>query len=177
MQRLLVIDDEPSICQIVCQVLRERFDAEVEYALRAPEGANRLQAVHFDFALIDVLLMDGSGIDVALIAASENTPVLMTSGHPEMQRKLQQFGFPYLRKPFSLAALSILASQIMAEAADNIRQIQAATAGLRVKLDALNTAMARSRRLLAASRALTQTSAYRTVSVAISGRLLDCLHD
>lgn len=154
MQKLLIIDDEPTICQILSQVLAEAFDATVECALSAPDGANRLISTHFDFALIDVMLVGGSGIDVAAVAAGENTPVLMTSGHPDVQFTLQQCEFPYLRKPFSIAALSIRSAEIMAEGANNIRQVKAATSRLQVNLDQLKAAMARSRRLLDASRAV-----------------------
>jgi DNA-binding NtrC family response regulator len=176
-QKLLVIDDEPSICQILMQSLTEQFDANVECALSAPDGANRLQATHFDFVLIDVMLTGGSGIEVAAIAANENTPVLLTSGHPEVQLQLKQFRFPFLRKPFSLAALSIQAAQIMSEASDNIRQVKAATARLEVNLDALNAAMAQSRRLLAASHAIVRASLYSSLPRVEPGAMQDCLHD
>jgi len=148
MGKFLVVDDEPMICDVVTDCLREWPDAEVDCALNGKLAAQKLRAVHYDLALIDGMLPEISGIALAEIAANENTPVLLLSGHPDQNHAFQTFGYPYLPKPFALTQLLSESKRVIADASENICRVKAAAARMQANTEALKAAVAESQRLL-----------------------------
>ena len=108
-----------------------------------------ITSTRFDLALIDAVLPGVSGIELAELAANENIPALLTSGHPEVCQTLDRFHFPHLKKPFDLDALVAEARSIMRETEENIRRVQSSAAEMRAKTEALKASGAEARRLLA----------------------------
>lgn len=124
MGRILVVDDDVLICELIVNFLEEWADAEVDFELDGKLGARKLQARHFDLALIDGTLPGLSGMHLALIAANENTAALLISGHPAVNDDLERFGFPYLVKPFTLSDLLRECLQVIADPSGNIQRIK-----------------------------------------------------
>jgi DNA-binding response OmpR family regulator len=145
---IIVIDDEQIICEVIGDYFRDGFGMEVDCAHTASEGADMLLQKCYDLALIDATLPGLSGLDLAAVAVNANTPVLLTSGHPEANFKLHQFGYPYLAKPFSLVALRSEAARVIREGRENIERVKASTARMKATAQTLKAAMARSDRLL-----------------------------
>ena len=108
-QRILVVDDEPSILDSVATVLRyEGFDVEPADSGRA--GLAKAQEEGFDLIILDVMLPDLDGFEVTrrLRADGIATPVLFLTakGEPEdMVEGLGVGGDDYVAKPFSLAVV------------------------------------------------------------------------
>ncbi len=108
-QRILVVDDEPSILDSVATVLRyEGFDVEPADSGRA--GLAKAQEEGFDLVILDVMLPDLDGFEVTrrLRADGIATPVLFLTakGEPEdMVEGLGVGGDDYVAKPFSLAVV------------------------------------------------------------------------
>jgi DNA-binding response OmpR family regulator len=150
--KVLLVNDEPMICNLIGEYFRDNLGLMVECAHSGPAGALKLARGRYDFALIDVSLQEISGLDLAALAANGNTPVLLISGHPESNFKLHQFGYPYLPKPFTLDALRVEAARIMDEHAANIARVKASAARMEASRVALQVAMAASDRLLDAVR-------------------------
>jgi two-component system OmpR family response regulator len=107
--RVLVVDDEPSISDLVATVLRyEGFQVEV-----AATGRRALRAVaDFDPALIvlDVMLPDLDGFEVhrRLTAEGRTAPVLFLTARDATEDKVRGLslgGDDYVTKPFSLEEL------------------------------------------------------------------------
>jgi DNA-binding response OmpR family regulator len=111
-------------------------------------GAQMLAGEHFSLVLINGTLAEVSGIELAEIAANENTPALLLSGHPETNDKLKLFGYPYLAKPFTMNRLLAESRKVMAESRENIRQVKAAAAKMLTSSEALKATVAKSHRLL-----------------------------
>lgn len=132
-----VIDDEPMICDLVEDCLRDG-GAEVYSAPSAEAGVTLLASRYFDLALIDVLLQDTSGILVAEIAANRNTPVVLITGHDDTAMRLRQFDFPHLVKPFNLAQLSEAVAAVMADRHRNIRRLTDGLARMHANLAGLD---------------------------------------
>jgi DNA-binding NtrC family response regulator len=103
---------------------------------------------HFDLAIIDVGLPEISGVELATFAANENIPVLLISGHPEINNKLERFDYPYLAKPFGLDKLAAEAVRVIAATGENIRRVKASAEKMRANKEALSAAVAESQRLL-----------------------------
>jgi two-component system OmpR family response regulator len=107
--RVLVVDDEPNISDLVATVLRyEGFEVEV-----AATGRRALRAVaEFDPALIvlDVMLPDLDGFEVhrRLTAEGRTAPVLFLTARDATEDKVRGLtigGDDYVTKPFSLEEL------------------------------------------------------------------------
>ena len=106
--RVLVVDDEPYITDVVTAALRfEGFDIEV-----AATGAQALSMAlpgGFDMIVLDVMLPDLEGIEVChqLRAAGTSTPVLFLTARDTSGDKLAGLasGDDYVTKPFSIDEL------------------------------------------------------------------------
>ncbi len=156
MSTIIVIDDERAICEVIGDYFRDRLGMSVECAHSGCEGADMLAHRCYDLALIDATLPGVSGLDLAAVAVQANTPVLLTSGHPEANFKLHQFGYPYLAKPFSLDALRAETIRVIRESQENIARVKASAARMKATTETLKSAMAKSDRLLDTIRAQQQ---------------------
>jgi DNA-binding response OmpR family regulator len=146
MPKILVIDDDPGVCELITVCFQEWAGTAVDYALDGLLGAQKLQQGHFDLALIDGALPTVSAFQLAGIAANQNTPVLFLSGHPEYTEKLHSFDYPYLAKPFSLDQLLSESRRVIAEASENIRRVKASAARMQANVEALRASIAESKR-------------------------------
>jgi CheY-like chemotaxis protein len=164
---ILVVDDEPLICAAIADFLQIDLDARVECAYSGPEAAEMIAQKSYDLALIDASISGPTGLDLATTAANRNTPVLLLTGHPEINFRLKQFGYPHLAKPFTLDALRIEASLVMIGHVENIARVRQSTARLMADRAALNTAMAESDRLLDAVRRHQQLGRWATAKPVI----------
>jgi DNA-binding response OmpR family regulator len=131
MRQILIVDDESLICNVVADTFHDMPDHEVSIALDGDEGARKLRQTHYDLVVLDALLPKISGMALADIAAAKDIPVLMISGHPDMNEKLEKFGFPYLPKPFSIAQLMTEAGYVISHSEENIRRVKASAARLK----------------------------------------------
>jgi DNA-binding NtrC family response regulator len=103
-QRILVVDDEPAICQLLGQTLRIE-DYQVETAGSTEEALLELETAPFDLAIVDLLLpgMNGLVLAEAIRMLDPHTPVILitaygtasfesVASHPAISH--------YLHKPF-----------------------------------------------------------------------------
>ena len=84
MARVLVVDDEPIVGQVIAQILR-REGHEADAVLCAGDGLQRSREGRFQVALIDIRLPDIDGLDLARRIHSEfpNQRIIIMSGGPE----------------------------------------------------------------------------------------------
>jgi DNA-binding response OmpR family regulator len=129
-------------------------------------GAQMILGERFDLAVIDMLLPDCSGLDIAALAANENLPVLVTAERPETWLELERTTLPFLPKPFDRDELAAKAREILGATAENLRRVKESVARLRATGDTLSAAMAESSRLMQASRAIIQGADRRTAAQA-----------
>ena len=107
--RILVVDDEPYITDLLGAALRfEGF--EVETAATGAEALARAQGGAHDLLLLDVMLPDVPGTDVCRRLRDEGcmTPVLFLTARDATEDKvtgLRAGGDDYVSKPFSLDEL------------------------------------------------------------------------
>jgi DNA-binding NtrC family response regulator len=114
-QRILVVDDEPSIRHLLHQALvEERYD--VETAESALDALAKLADSPFTLAIVDLLLPGLNGLDLAeaIRMLDPGTPViLMTAyGTPAFEGMATHPAIlHYLHKPFALDRLLVLVRQ------------------------------------------------------------------
>ncbi|HEY3943122.1 MAG TPA: response regulator transcription factor [Acidimicrobiales bacterium] len=106
-QRILVVDDEPSITDAVSTALRyEGFEVEVAFSGRTALAS--AQEKPPDLMVLDVMLPDLNGLEVTrrLRADGIHVPILFLTAKDSLEDKLAGLtigGDDYVTKPFALA--------------------------------------------------------------------------
>ena len=108
--RVLVIDDEVSITELVSLALSYQ-GYKVEKALGAREGLDKVRSFAPDIILLDVMMPDLDGFEVAKRLRMERieTPIVFLTAKDTTEDKvagLRIGGDDYVTKPFSLEELS-----------------------------------------------------------------------
>jgi two-component system OmpR family response regulator len=107
--RVLVVDDEPGIVDVVSMALRHHGFG-VESAGTGQDALNLVRRWHPHVMVLDVMLPDMDGFDVARRLAAEHTevPIVFLSARDataDKVRGLTTGGDDYVTKPFSLEEL------------------------------------------------------------------------
>jgi len=108
-QRVLVVDDEPSIVDAVATALRYE-DYDVEEATTGREALSALARSEPDLVVLDWMLPDIEGIEVGrrLRAQGYKTAILFLTAKDATENKVEALragGDDYVTKPFSLAEI------------------------------------------------------------------------
>ena len=106
---VLIVDDDPGICETLSDVLEER-GYHVRVFQRARAALEQLVSAPTDAAILDIMLPDMSGLDVlqAIKTASPATEVIVITGHaslPTAIRAIDGSAFAYLVKPVEVEHL------------------------------------------------------------------------
>jgi putative nucleotidyltransferase with HDIG domain len=105
MPRILIVDDEPNICEAIGEFLRN----DGHDVMTAPDGADALAALtaqHFDVVVTDIIMPRFSGIEL-LHRIKDSDPevqVIVVTGEPTLETASTAFrehAFDYLPKPVS----------------------------------------------------------------------------
>ncbi len=111
--RILVVEDEPSVAQLIVDVLREEGH-QVEAVLESQEGLARLSRSHYDLVVCDLRMprLDGPAFYEALIRAGSpvQNQLLFVTGDtlaPRTMQFLEKSKLPYLAKPFLVEELKL----------------------------------------------------------------------
>jgi signal transduction histidine kinase/ActR/RegA family two-component response regulator len=111
--RILVVEDEPSVAQLIVDVLREEGH-QVEAVLESQEGLARLARAHYDLVVCDLRMprLDGPAFYEALIRAGSpaQNQLLFVTGDtlaPRTMQFLEKSKLPYLAKPFLVEELKL----------------------------------------------------------------------
>jgi DNA-binding response OmpR family regulator len=107
----LLVEDEPSLAEIIKESLEAR-GFRILHTPSARDAWEQYRTHHPDALILDVMLPDGTGYDVAqrIRAADIETPILFLTARTQPQDVVQGFeagGSDYLRKPFSLSELVV----------------------------------------------------------------------
>lgn len=107
--RLLIIEDNERLCQAIAESLRAQGFA-VDAAASASEGLRTWRAADYDAAVLDLMLPDGSGLNVLkeMRDRGNATPVLILTALGSIEdrvRGLDGGADDYLVKPFAMQEL------------------------------------------------------------------------
>ena len=152
MRHVLVVEDDRSVCDILEQYLGSggyrtthayNGDAALEALRQTPRP---------DAAIIDLLLPDTPGIELAQAAVDSRVPVLLMSGAMDQVIALRALNCPHLEKPFKLGELGRQLETLIAQREEQLMRITSAVAMMSEKLRSLSAAQAEMRETLAKSR-------------------------
>jgi two-component system response regulator PilR (NtrC family) len=117
--RILVVDDEPSLRQML-DILFRREGYQVVTAAGVREGIEAInQAAHpFPVVLTDLSMPDGSGLDVLASAKSRSAPteVVLITAHSTVENALEAMrggAYDFVTKPFQPRELAVLVSKAL----------------------------------------------------------------
>lgn len=110
-ERILVVEDARSVREFASKALRrngfEVFEAEtMEEAIRVFDK----EKANFDLILCDVVLPDGSGVDLVdvFLARNKDIEVILSSGYTDQKSQwpvIKERGLTFLPKPYSFVKL------------------------------------------------------------------------
>lgn len=108
--RILVVDDEPSVAEVLAEAIRARGD-EALVALDGQEALDLLETTAVDGMFLDLVMPGLGGLAVLgrVRARHPHLPVVILSGHAEEEqaRAARALGAAdVIRKPSALANLS-----------------------------------------------------------------------
>ena len=111
MSKILVIDDEKAIRNTLKEVL-EYEKHEVDLAEDGPKGLEMFSVNSYDIILCDIKMakMDGIEVLVKISESSTETPVIMISGHGNIDTAVEAIkkgAYDFLEKPLDLNRLLI----------------------------------------------------------------------
>jgi two-component system OmpR family response regulator len=107
--RVLVVDDEPNIADVISIALRYN-DYEVETAASGAEALKAIAEMRPDLVVLDVMLPDFDGFEVArrMRERADDTPILFLTAKDTTEDKVRGLtigGDDYVTKPFSVEEL------------------------------------------------------------------------
>ncbi|MCH2228802.1 MAG: sigma-54 dependent transcriptional regulator [Crocinitomicaceae bacterium] len=106
MSKILVVDDERAIRRALREIL-EFEEFEVDEAENGKQGLDKAKAETYDIIFCDIKMpeMDGMEVLEGLIKAKVETPVIMISGHGNIETAVQAIkkgAFDFIEKPLDL---------------------------------------------------------------------------
>jgi len=128
MAKILVIDDERSIRNTLKEVL-EYENHEIDTAVDGPEGIEMFGKNKYEVVLCDIKMPNMDGIEVLekLIEMPGNAPIVMISGHGNIDTAVEAIkkgAFDYIEKPLDLNRLLITIRNAL-ERKDLVNETQA----------------------------------------------------
>ena len=110
-ERILVVDDEPSICRMIAKVLTaEGYEPVV--CTKPRDALEATQRENFGLAFVDIRLPEMSGLDLAP-KLKENNPhleIVFITGYGTLESAVQAIkvgAYDFLRKPFNISELKL----------------------------------------------------------------------
>ncbi len=152
MARVLIVDDEASIRQVLRGIL-ERQSYEVEEAATAAAGSARIErGPAFDAALVDLRLPDGEGTTVLETVRRRGLPtaVIMISGHGSIASAVAAVrggAFDFLEKPLDRERVLITLRNATRQVALSLQAEEALESGLITRSPLMQDLLAEAQRL------------------------------
>jgi two-component system, NtrC family, response regulator AtoC len=110
--RILVIEDDRALSEILCDELRARGHMAVA-AETVGQGLEQLKESEFDVALVDLMLPDGSGIDILRQISEDDLPMecIVLTGYAAVSTAIEAMklgAYDYVTKPARMEELEML---------------------------------------------------------------------
>ncbi len=114
--KALVVDDEKSLVDIFSIVLKE-FGFDVDFSFSFHEAEKLIKENFYDFAILDLKLPDGSGLDLLRLLKNknENTEVVVVTAYSSPETAVEAIktgSYDYISKPFDINHLRRIVKNI-----------------------------------------------------------------
>ena len=113
-KQVLIIDDEPDICELI-EITLARMGLGSRSAMKVADALKLIDAEHFDLCLTDMRLPDGDGIEMVKYVQQNhsNIPIAVITAHGNMELAVQALkagAFDFVSKPVDIQILRNLVS-------------------------------------------------------------------
>jgi len=113
-KHVLIIDDEPDICELI-EITLARMGLNSRSAMNVADALKLIEAEHFDLCLTDMRLPDGDGIEMVKYVQRNhpNIPIAVITAHGNMElavNALKAGAFDFVSKPVDIQILRNLVS-------------------------------------------------------------------
>jgi two-component system, OmpR family, phosphate regulon response regulator PhoB len=116
MSRLLLVEDDPSLGETLCERL-EKESYEVVWVENLQDAAQKTDERAFDLIILDVNLPDGSGFDFARqVKLRQPTPFIFVTAMNSAEHRLQGYEIgaeEFIPKPFHLKELLLRVRHVL----------------------------------------------------------------
>ena len=117
--RILVVDDEANICQVLSAVLR-KDGHEVQVSRDGDEALALLEKTPVDLLITDVIMNNMSGVELLqrVQSTSPQTPVVMMTAYGTIKSAVDAIklgAFDYLAKPFDMEQIKSVVRKALAQ--------------------------------------------------------------
>ena len=108
MQKILIIEDEVSIRNVLARILKdENKNFVVDEASDGIEGLEKLDKGQYDLVICDIKMpkLDGTDVLTKSVESGCETPFIMISGHGDIETAvncIKKGAFDYISKPLTL---------------------------------------------------------------------------
>ncbi len=145
--RILIVDDEPKICEFL-GILLGREGYQTDSAFNAAEALARIERNSYDLVLTDLKMpgMDGFELITRLKKIRPELPVIMITGYATVETAVQALRYgvdDYVTKPFNIDELRKVIARSLQSAT-----VQQQTQELAAQLQAAGDELARCRKLV-----------------------------
>jgi len=137
--RMLVVEDDKALSEVLCDELRARGHMAVA-AETVAEGREQLKQSDFEVALVDLMLPDGSGIDILKQIHEDDLPMeaIILTGYATVSTAIEAMklgAYDYVTKPARMEEIEVLVQK----AAEKSR-LRRENTSLKVRLSQHDTA-------------------------------------
>jgi len=110
--RMLVVEDDKTLSEVLCDELRARGHMAVA-AETVAEGREQLKQSDFEVALVDLMLPDGSGIDILKQIHEDDLPMeaIVLTGYATVSTAIEAMklgAYDYVTKPARMEEIEVL---------------------------------------------------------------------
>jgi len=126
MAHILIVDDDADIRDVLISVLVAETGFEVSSAASSSEALAAIELHRPDAAIVDIVMPNRSGLDLASHLTRLGIPVIIMTGEPGKQAKLVESDCPFLAKPFRIHTLKSAVQDALSDPAGQIAMIKAA---------------------------------------------------
>lgn len=142
--RVLVVDDEPELIEVVQKVIERRFDCDVISAADLREARLAIEEQAVDLLVTDMRLPDGDGLSLlsALHEARPTASAIVITGLPSLDNAInamRQGAYDFIPKPFTNQQLMDRIAAALRRSDDERRRV-ARLAKLKMAVRKLNEA-------------------------------------
>ena len=129
--RILVVDDDPEVCEVAAEMLRDNVHLAVATETDPEKAVGLVKGSQFDLILTDLMMGDHSGMEMleAALEADPDTVVVFMTGYPTVENATQALkcgAYDFLVKPFQL-------EQLLATVERGLRKLQLSRENIRLK--------------------------------------------
>lgn len=115
--RILVVEDDPTLCAVVCELVEREGYREVRGVGTVADASSCFATWRPDLLLLDVMLPDGNGFDLLRsIRQTSQVPAIILSARDEDEARLRGLGLgadDYVTKPFLPRELLLRLSAVL----------------------------------------------------------------